>query len=207
MKTELLGLMAACALLGSTVAANASPYVVTLDQIGSNVVATGSGQLNVTGLSLVGTGVTQNPGVQANIASLTLSQTFGGTVYTGLSGPTSFGSGGPFGVSSSSGPPVAIVGNFTPTTMQILFVPTGYMSDSVLATSTDTWNNATLASLGLTPGTYVWTWGTGADQSFTLEIGQTPLPAALPLFATGLGGLGLLGWRRKRKSAAPIAAA
>ena len=30
----------------------------------------------------------------------------------------------------------------------------------------------------------------------------TPLPAALPLFATGLGALGLLGWRRKRKNAA-----
>jgi hypothetical protein len=30
----------------------------------------------------------------------------------------------------------------------------------------------------------------------------TPLPAALPLFATGLGGLGLLGWRRKRKARA-----
>jgi hypothetical protein len=29
-----------------------------------------------------------------------------------------------------------------------------------------------------------------------------PLPAALPLFATGLGGLGLLGWRRKRKAQA-----
>jgi Bacterial regulatory proteins, luxR family len=43
-------------------------------------------------------------------------------------------------------------------------------------------------------------WGTGADESFTLEIGQTPLPAALPLFATGIGGLGLLGWRRKRKA-------
>ena len=27
----------------------------------------------------------------------------------------------------------------------------------------------------------------------------TPLPAALPLFATGIGALGLLGWRRKRK--------
>ncbi len=27
----------------------------------------------------------------------------------------------------------------------------------------------------------------------------TPLPAALPLFATGLGALGLLGWRRKRR--------
>ena len=30
----------------------------------------------------------------------------------------------------------------------------------------------------------------------------TPLPAALPLFASGLGALGLLGWRRKRKAAA-----
>jgi hypothetical protein len=31
---------------------------------------------------------------------------------------------------------------------------------------------------------------------------ETPLPAALPLFATGLGALGLLGWRRKRKARA-----
>jgi hypothetical protein len=29
-----------------------------------------------------------------------------------------------------------------------------------------------------------------------------PLPAALPLFATGLGALSLLGWRRKQKAAA-----
>jgi hypothetical protein len=35
----------------------------------------------------------------------------------------------------------------------------------------------------------------------------TPLPAALPLFATGLGALSLLGWRRKRKNAAALAAA
>jgi hypothetical protein len=28
----------------------------------------------------------------------------------------------------------------------------------------------------------------------------TPIPAALPLFATGLGAMGLLGWRRKRKA-------
>jgi hypothetical protein len=31
-------------------------------------------------------------------------------------------------------------------------------------------------------------------------VGGTPLPATLPLFATGLGALGLLGWRRKRKA-------
>ena len=36
--------------------------------------------------------------------------------------------------------------------------------------------------------------------SWEVSIHPTPLPAALPLFATGLGALGLLGWRRKRKA-------
>jgi hypothetical protein len=39
------------------------------------------------------------------------------------------------------------------------------------------------------------------DATFTFTT-TTPLPAALPLFASGLGGLGLLGWRRKRKAQA-----
>jgi hypothetical protein len=34
------------------------------------------------------------------------------------------------------------------------------------------------------------------------NLSPTPLPAALPLFATALSGLGLLGWRRKRKAQA-----
>jgi hypothetical protein len=38
----------------------------------------------------------------------------------------------------------------------------------------------------------------------TTNPNPVPLPAAFPLFATGLGALGLLGWRRKRK---PLAAA
>jgi hypothetical protein len=33
-------------------------------------------------------------------------------------------------------------------------------------------------------------------------LSTTPLPATLPLFATGFAGLGLLGWRRKRKARA-----
>ena len=35
----------------------------------------------------------------------------------------------------------------------------------------------------------------------TARFAPIPLPAALPLFATGLAGLGLLGWRRKKKAA------
>ena len=38
-------------------------------------------------------------------------------------------------------------------------------------------------------------------QMTIVDPNPTPLPAALPLFATGLGALGLLGWRRKRKAA------
>jgi hypothetical protein len=40
--------------------------------------------------------------------------------------------------------------------------------------------------------------GIGLDES--QGDPATPLPAAFPLFATGLGAVGLLGWRRNRKS-------
>jgi len=48
------------------------------------------------------------------------------------------------------------------------------------------------------------TLGAGTTVNFSASTILTPapvipLPAALPLFATGLGALGLLGWRRKRK--------
>jgi hypothetical protein len=50
--------------------------------------------------------------------------------------------------------------------------------------------------------------GAGPDKDFDDMVVRitdppiaTPLPATLPLFATGLGALGLLGWRRKRKRA------
>jgi hypothetical protein len=35
-----------------------------------------------------------------------------------------------------------------------------------------------------------------------LTVTHVPLPAALPLFGTGLGILGFLGWRRRRKAQA-----
>jgi hypothetical protein len=65
-------------------------------------------------------------------------------------------------------------------------------------------------------GTASYTWfgldiapGALFDISFSswnnaIDSVATPIPAALPLFATGLGALGLLGWRRKRKAQAAI---
>ena len=54
-----------------------------------------------------------------------------------------------------------------------------------------TWTNPTLEYYDLI---------TVGDEGLA-PVGTTPLPAALPLFATGLGAMGLLGWRRKRKNA------
>jgi len=45
--------------------------------------------------------------------------------------------------------------------------------------------------------------GSLGSMRFTL-IAPIPLPAAFPLFATALAGMGLLGWRRKRKASASV---
>jgi hypothetical protein len=61
-----------------------------------------------------------------------------------------------------------------------------------------TFNNATFASLGVTPGTYVWSWGTGPNQNFTLIIGRAGVPdggSTVSLLSCAL--LGLAALRRK----------
>jgi len=57
----------------------------------------------------------------------------------------------------------------------LLAVPQGYVSGNAL-TDSMTFNSATFASLGVTTGTYVWSWGDGANQRFTLRIGAAGVP-------------------------------
>jgi len=80
-------------------------------------------------------------------------------------------------------------------------VPQGYVSGNAL-TDSMTFNNATLASLGVTPGTYVWSWGSGlANQDFTLQIGAVPddgsTVSLLGCALLGCALLGLVALRRK----------
>jgi hypothetical protein len=81
-----------------------------------------------------------------------------------------------------------------------LLVPQGYASGAALSDSM-TFNNATFASLGVTPGTYVWTWGDGANQNFTLQIGSVGVPnvpdGGSTVSLLGCALLGLAALRRK----------
>ena len=62
-----------------------------------------------------------------------------------------------------------------------------------------TFNNATLASLGVMPGTYVWTWGAGENQNFTLLIGPGCPGCPDGGSTVSLLGFGLLGLAALRR--------
>ena len=168
-----------CSLMFTAVTASvfcvqpAQAFTVTLQQVGSNVVANGSGAFNLSGLTGAGNIDGGSSGVRASIGFIGI-HPVGGLLpsYMGFTGPTSFGSSGHlFLADASNGNSVAISG-----LKGIPVVPVGYVSGNPLL-NTMTFNNATLASLGVTPGTYVWTWGTGlANQNFTLQIGLVGVP-------------------------------
>jgi VPDSG-CTERM motif len=170
-------------------------FTMTLQQVGSNVVANGSGAFNLSGLTGAGNVPTQS-GVRASIGFIGI-HPVGGLLpsYIGFTGPTSFGSSGDlFLADVSNGNSVAISG-----LKGILVVPVGYVSGNPLS-NTMTFNNATLASLGVTPGTYVWTWGTGLpNQNFTLVIGALGVPVPDGGSTVSLLGCALLGLAALRR--------
>jgi hypothetical protein len=171
----------------------AQAYSVTLEQVGSDVVATGSGPLDLTGLTLVVTYASLPAQIFPVLGQIVTGSGGATDGYQGsISGPTSFG--GVFFTFASSGSGDS-VGIFRDTST--LLVPSGYVSGTALSDSA-TYNNATFASLGVTPGTYVWTWGAGANQNFTLQIGPAGVPdGGSTVSLLGCALLGLAALRRK----------
>ena len=192
----------AAAVLLTPAPASATAFVLRMTQQGSNVVATGSGEFDLSSLTNVNTAtsLSESPGIYPSTSAAGIGTGVHGALfdsYTGSgTGPTSFGSGGYTSATTGTGDAVAIViGAFD---VPLLFVPTGYVSGTALS-DTAIYDNASFASLGATPGTYVWRWGSTADQSFTLVISNAvgvPEPAALGMFGFGVlligGFVGLL---------------
>ena len=170
-------------------------FTITMEQMGSNVVANGSGAINLTGLTPAGGAALGGGGIEASAGQIITGSPGSATAYTGLNGPTSFGSGGLFNASTSSGD---LFGRFPTQFGGPLLVPFLYTSGDPL-TNSMTFDNATFASLGVTPGTYTWTWGTGLpNQNFTLIIGRAGVPdGGSTVSLLGCGLLGLAALRRK----------
>ena len=179
-------------------------YTITIEQVGSDVVATGSGSINFDALAVYGDELDTSL-IAASGGAIIVGPTTptDDTYYSGVAGPITFGAGGEFLADSGSGGIVGL-GTFDEASGGVVAVPQGYVSGTPLGTSTATFTNATISGLGLTPGAYVWTWGDGATaDTFTLDIASvgvaaaTPEPATWAMMVLGLAGLALLRTRRR----------
>jgi hypothetical protein len=81
--------------------------------------------------------------------------------------------------------------------------PSGPSSETILSGTLFISGNSTLDISTIIAGTNILS--SNLELTLTapegLSVSTTPLPAALPLFGAGLGVIGLLGWRKKRKLA------
>ena len=175
-----------------TTTQNRAAFLLTLQQVGNNVVATGSGTLNLYALNLAASG--PGSGTIEPSDSLLCGGTGEADYYFTVTGPSDFGSGSSqINASSNSGNIVGIDG-------ENLVVPAGYTSG--LMTDTSTWDNATFSSLGITTGTYTWTWGnTFSADSLTVQtvaaVVPEPSSAALAMLCVPV----LFGFRKFRNIA------
>lgn len=162
-------------------AASQSEAAVTINirESGGNVVAQATGSLNVATL-----------GTPADANVVGLIEFVGAGNYAYLLGPTQasvyipgFTIQQPLNTTavssvadSSSGGPIGVdaVGQSVR-----LYVPRGYVSGSPI-NATSTWNGDSLASLGLTPGSYVFSYGT---DSITYVVAGAATATAVPSFS------------------------
>lgn len=182
MNTRTSSILSIAISLAAAAPADAS-LIVNMVQSGADVVATASGTLNLAALTK-GSATAAFAVMRPSTALLFLGPSASLDIYTGtISHPGNFGTNTNYEIGSSgSGDAFGFAGD--------LAIPQTYVSGNLL-TSSATWSSKSFASLGVTPGTYAWTWGSGGTaDSITLNIGQAPEPISLALFAAGLAALG-----------------
>ena len=230
MNTKVARFIAIFALLAHTALlptpGKASVTLTFVEQPTGVVATTGDfDSLDVTDLSLVSTILSNQflpPGIQSGAGYLMLGSSVLVSFYasgdlshsSGLSGPSSFGTGGLATPTSRTG--TGLFGIYVDPITQSLNLLVS--QNPSLIHETDTWAGATFASLGLTPGTYTWTWGEQTDaqiytnggnvheDSLTLQIGPVlpittpvPEPSTWAMMILGFAGVGFMAYRRSRK--------
>lgn len=181
-------LLACAALLQAALPTAAQAGLIfTMQESGSDVVVTGSGSVDLTGLTLLGS--------TSSLAFISTHATWGSALsigpvasepvysYGGLvSSDPDFGSSSLWTpASTGSGDKISLIVNELTFLGPALHLPSAYVSGAALA-ATSTWLGASFASLNLNPGTYTWTWGSGSHaDSATLIIGSVSEPGPLAL--------------------------
>jgi hypothetical protein len=135
-------------------------FNVSISQVGNDVVWNGSGSFNLAALTSGGT-QTIGGGYQATQAVWAIGPIVTVDTYSGtITYPSTFGGGG-VGVTSNTGSTFGILPGGSG---RLLYVPSGYVSNTVINGSS-TYANQTITGMGLTPGTYTWSWGSGGNTS------------------------------------------
>jgi len=200
-------LLAAAGLVVCLVAAPQAraAYIVTIYQWGANVVLEGSGAITLDGLTFVGATTSAEGSLWPSYGLFTTGPIQGGVLemdsyITDPSDGKSFGPGASpvYSDSTTFTTRFGLYGDIAQ-----LWLPGGFAGGS-LPSGSMTWNNQTLAGLGLTEGSYAWTWGSEADdQQFIVNVGNVgssaiPESSSLALSGCGMGFLALVMWKRNR---------
>lgn len=191
MRNCLCGLFVFCVTATILCSVTKAGVVITIQEVGGDVVVNGTGMLDLTGA-----------GTAADVSRIGVIQPIGSLLiigppsagaadeYTGLTGPANFGSGTGRGPDSFSGDLIEI--DLGP---NVFAVPDGYVSNAPLS-GMMTFNGASFASLGIDQGSYVWTILSGD----TITVNAVPEPSSIALLSViGVGAAFQLIRRRRRQ--------
>lgn len=195
-KSAYLPLACQIVLIASSISGSKGALTIFATETGGDVVFSGSGSLNLSDLHHhVGGGAL--PGINPTTESVPVLvlgppdnqvDEYG---WADVSVPAPFGTGGHVPATSGTGDVFGTTVNIEAPGEAVIWVPSGYVSGSWLSGSI-AFSSETFATLGLIPGIYTWSWGSGENaDSMTLII---PEPSAGLL---SLLGLGLLMKRRR----------
>ena len=177
--------------------AGAADLNFTIQQVGSDVVMTGSGSVNKAGLTNTGT-ANRAGSVYPSFSAFTVGSPTDVSegYWSGLTGnKPSIGSGS-FTLASSGTGDTFCLSTYNGGG---IYLPVNYVSGAALS-GQSTFSGTTLSALGLTIGNYTWTWGSGANAgSAVMTISAVPEPSTYALGAIATGVMAAVARRRKAR--------